>query len=48
MKEDLIEPDAEKQPFEAFNVDVNDLDSFKENKCPIDLKSNDYIKLKYK
>ena len=48
MKEDLIEPDAEKQPFEAFNVDVNDLDSFKENKCPIDLKSNNYIKLKYK
>ena len=45
MKEDLI--DKESQPIEAFNVDLKDFDNFKENKCPIDLKTNEYVKLKY-
>ena len=45
MNEKLYDPES--QPIEPLNVDINDLITFKQNKCPIDLKTNNYEKLKY-
>ena len=46
MNEKLNDPET--QPIEPLNVDVNDLITFKPNKCPIDLKNNNYEKLKFR
>lgn len=45
MEENLI--DTDNQRLEAFNVNLEDFSKFKRNKCPIDLKTNGYIKAKF-
>jgi len=37
----------ENQPLEKLDVNLEDFDKFKENKCPIDLKTNEYFKSKF-
>ena len=45
MQENLVDNDS--QSFEKFNIDLNEIRSFKPNKCPIDLKINNYRKLDF-
>ena len=45
MLENLV--DNENQPLEKLDVNLEDFDKFKENKCPIDLKTNEYFKAKF-